>query len=520
MAADPLAACCSMSPTPLATPLATLTIDAVHASLRPGAQVESVVKKTLRHGTREGLVSNAAERSVVASTVFGTTVLRARLAYMLSSLKRREPSVGADIFGSHSRTSSLLLLSLFLLHEKPQRVSIEAVRELMPPASLGLPEPTLQRLAALDVNSIEWPAAVVPGLAARYSLPCGLARIISAQLPPGEAAALAGSFNRPGPVNLRANLRVLPSGREALIASLSSLGVACRPGLLSPWSVILESEAGRSAWGGSVWNLPAWKEGAFEVQDEGSQCIVAACEAAPGDSVLDLCAGNGGKALALAALVGSSGSLLAHDVVPKRLAAIRASAERARVGPIIETVASSDEGGERGDGAACGGAVPRVADALTVASRKLAPSGHDLVLVDAPCSSSGTLRRHPGLRWSGAWGSGGCSAAATERSQLPALQRRLLHQAAAHTKPGGRLVYATCSLDPSENAQVADAFESQYADRQLEPWPFAEGVPGVHEHARHHRTLWPHRHGTDGFFIARWRMGVAVGEAAGLRFIK
>ena len=89
-------------------------------------------------------------------------------------------------------------------------------------------------------------------------------------------------------------------------------------------------EAGtRSSWGGSVWNLPAWKDGECELQDEGSQCVVLACEAAAGETVLDLCAGNGGKALALAALVGPSGAILAHDVVGSRLATLRASAERA-----------------------------------------------------------------------------------------------------------------------------------------------------------------------------------------------
>ena len=128
-----------------------------------------------------------------------------------------------------------------------------------------------------------------------------------------EAAALGEAFNKPGPVTLRANLAV--QSRDALLKSLSSEGIECQEGTLSPWAVHLNAAGGRSEWGGSVWNLNGWRDGAFEVQDEGSQFIVLACEVKQGERVLDLCAGNGGKALALAALVGEGGAVLAHDVV-------------------------------------------------------------------------------------------------------------------------------------------------------------------------------------------------------------
>ena len=95
---------------------------------------------------------------------------------------------------------------------------------------------------------------------------------------------------------------------------------------------------------------------------------------------------------------------------------------------------------------------------------------------------------------------------------LPALQGSLLRQAARYVRPGGRLVYATCSLDPAENGAVAEAFEREIAemldlggDLAFAPWPFAAGVAGREAARPHHRTLWPHRHDTDGFFVARWR---------------
>ena len=160
------------------------------------------------------------------------------------------------------------------------------------------------------------------------------------------------------------------------------------------------------------------------------------------------------------------------------------------------------------------------------------------MLVDAPCSSSGVLRRHPGLRWGGAWAegaawdgakgvwldaaaggggaaAGGAAAGGVIEDALPALQSSLLRQAARYVRPGGRLVYATCSLDPAENGAVAEAFERQVheigaaradlGDLAFAPWPFAAGVAGREATRPHHRTLWPHRHDTDGFFVARWR---------------
>ena len=500
---------------PSATPLAALTAHSVHAALYDDTSVELVVRRALRKGTREGFISDAEERSVVASAVFGTAVLRARLSWMLFCVQKRaqEPAragIATSDAKSRQLDASVLLLALFLLHEEPQRVKADSMRALLPPESLGLPAGSLRALSNLDVESIRWPSAVVPRLASRYSLPHGLVRMLANQdLRADEVAALARSFNRPGPVTLRANLRVLPAGRDELVKSLTKQGVACRAGELSPWSVVLEAGT-RSSWGGSVWNLPAWKDGECELQDEGSQCVVLACEAAAGETVLDLCAGNGGKALALAALVGPSGAILAHDVVGSRLATLRASAERARVSPTIRTVATADDAWQSLEDP--GGAKEELRP-LATASRQMAPLGHDIVLVDAPCSSSGTLRRHPGLRWSGAWSDGG----AMERRQLPALQLKLLRRAASFVRPGGRLVYATCSLDPAENEEVAAAFEADSGgatSARFVPWPFAEGEVGGHDatHAQdgkkqraHCRTLWPHKHGTDGFFIARWR---------------
>jgi len=203
------------------------------------------------------------------------------------------------------------------------------------------------------------------------------------------------------------------------------------------------------------------------VQDEGSQLVALATEAQPGERAVDYCAGRGGKTWALAALVAPRGAVRAWDVDAELRQQLRgARAARAGAEGLVEAPEERPAPGADGTGTA------------------------DVVLVDAPCSSSGALRRHPSQRW--ALGEG-------EVDLLPRLQLQVLREAALLVRPGGRLVYATCSLLRAENGDVADAFEAA-CGKDFEPWPFeGRAVNG------HCRTLLPHVDGTDGFFIARWR---------------
>lgn len=234
------------------TSVAALTVKAVHSTLC-GASVENTVRRSLRDGDRLGLVTSADERAAVASAVFGTSVMRAKLSWMLASTGAVEhPSPAAS------------LLATFLLHEPVYRVRPGAMAAVLPVASLGLSEEALARLAAADEGSIRWPRSAVDRLASRYSLPCGLARPWLSQLGEAEAMALATALNQPGPVTLRTNPKVL--GRASLLTQLGEAGVPCRAGALSPWAITLDASEGRTSWGGSVWNLPMWREGAFEVR--------------------------------------------------------------------------------------------------------------------------------------------------------------------------------------------------------------------------------------------------------------
>lgn len=212
----------------------------------------------------------------------------------------------------------------------------------------------------------------------------------------------------------------------------------------------------------------AWRDGLVEVQDEGSQLLALACAAAPGENVVDLCAGAGGKTLALAASMADRGHLIASDTDRARLS--RMAPRLARAGVTIVRQRLLDPGRER--------------EALADLD-----GDADLVLIDAPCSGSGTWRRNPETRWR-------LDAARLDR--LVDLQARLLDVAMPLLKPGGRLVYAVCSLLAREGRDQAAAFTAR-SGLAVQPVPIGAG-----RDAGTGRLLTPAADGTDGFFVACW----------------
>lgn len=305
------------------------------------------------------------------------------------------------------------------------------------------------------------------GLADRYSLPDWLAEELGRAA--GDAApALADALDRPGPVALRTNLLRTTAG--ALAARLAAEGVETSAGRLVPGCLLAVGRPG-------IYGLRAHQEGLFEVQDEGSQLLGALVEARPSEAVLDACAGAGGKTLLLAGAVGPAGRVYAADPDAGRLARLRVRAQRAGAEQIVEVAGEAAPPGLRVDRA----------------------------LVDAPCSELGALRRGPDLRW---------RIDPASFARLPALQTRILLEAARHVRPGGRLVYATCTLRDEENARVAEAFERLQPEFQRLRPSLAGGALEPDGFVR----TWPHRHGTDGFFAAVWERGgggAAIGTTRG-----
>ena len=262
------------------------------------------------------------------------------------------------------------------------------------------------------------------------------------------------------PVDLRVN--TLKATRDEVLAALEKDGVAAAPTPYAPHGIRIAQEAPALA------RSLLFESGAFEFQDEAAQIASVLCDARPEMRVLDLAAGAGGKSLALAAAMQNRGEILACDVRGEALFELEKRAARAGAA-IIETL-PLDPGQPQG--------------------------AFDLVLVDAPCSGSGTWRRQPELRWR----------LTPERlAELTGVQDRLLDRAAGLVKPGGRLVYATCSILPSENQDRALVFRARRPDfsalNMRESWPQTAVPPGLGPDFR----ASPRLTGTDGFYCAGFR---------------
>jgi 16S rRNA (cytosine967-C5)-methyltransferase len=328
-------------------------------------------------------------------------------------------------------------------------------------AALGAGEQQwLERVQAID-------RAALPERL-RHNLPEWLAERLRAALG-DEFWPLVESLNAPAPLDLRVN--TLNAKRDAVRAALQAAGIAAELTPYSPWGLRL---AGKPA----INKQDVFLRGEVEVQDEGSQLLALVVDSKRGEMVVDFCAGAGGKTLALGAAMRNTGRLYAFDTSGHRLAALKPRLARSG----LSNVHPAQISGERDE------RIKRLAGKI------------DRVLVDAPCTGLGTLRRNPDLKWRH-------SPQAVE--ELQARQSAILAGAARLVKAGGRLVYATCSLLREENEDVAEAFGA--AQREFEPLDVALLLDRAHVTGAAglagggHLRLWPHRHGTDGFFAAAWQ---------------
>ena len=294
-----------------------------------------------------------------------------------------------------------------------------------------------------------------------------------APLAPGEAVAAGGLAPQWLEERLRASGIVGDEaagllGRAPLDLRINRLRSGPgTPQLPVPAQPLALPDAVRVPTGERVEQWDAYERGIVEIQDLGSQLACAAVQAQPGETVIDLCAGAGGKTLALAAAMENAGTLIAADTDRARLSRLAPRAERA--GAVIAETILLDPGKE--------------AAALSAWQGRA-----DAVLIDAPCSGTGTWRRNPEARW---------RLTPRELERLAALQARLLDVAAGLVQPGGRIVYVVCSLLDEEGAQQIARFLQANPAWQARPVPWALGTTQGHG-----TRLTPHRDGTDGFFIA------------------
>lgn len=300
----------------------------------------------------------------------------------------------------------------------------------------------------------------------RHNLPEWLVQPLKDQLG-DEFWPLAESLNQAAPLDLRVN--TLNDKRDEVQRELKQAGIPAQPTRFSPWGLRLADKP-------PLTKVDAFARGAIEVQDEGSQLLALLLDAKRGEMVVDFCAGAGGKTLAIGATMRNTGRLYAFDTSAHRLDALKPRLARSKLSN-VHPAAIAHERDDR---------IKRLAGKI------------DRVIVDAPCSGLGTLRRNPDLKW---------RQSPQSVQEMTVKQAAILASSARLLKPGGRLVYATCSLLPQENEAIAQAFTAEQPT--FKPLPAGEvleqlKIPAGNLISGDFLRLWPHRHATDGFFAAIW----------------
>jgi 16S rRNA (cytosine967-C5)-methyltransferase len=296
----------------------------------------------------------------------------------------------------------------------------------------------------------------------RANLPDWLYDKLVAQYGEAETLELAAVLNTPAPLDLRVN--TIKANRDDVIAELAQAPIVAEPTPYAPLGLRIRRKP-------SLQNLPLFKSGAIEVQDEGSQVLAQLVGARRGEMVVDFCAGAGGKTLALGALMRNTGRLYAFDVSEKRLTKLKPRLARSGLSNVHPVVIAHERDAK----------VKRLAGKI------------DRVLVDAPCSGMGTLRRNPDVKW---------RQNLAGIAEMTEKQAAILDGAARLVKFGGRLVYATCSLLNEENDAIVEQFLATHPDFTLVPVHQVLAEQRIPLEMGDTLKMLPHKHDTDGFFAA------------------
>ncbi len=427
---------------------------------REGCYADQLMDRELEAGGLSG-----PDRGLFAELVFGVLRRRGTLDHLLSHL------VSQPLPRLETQLLILLRVGLYQLVYLDRIPPSAAVNESVKLAKAAIPRASGLVNAVLRSylrrgNQIPFPdpeQLPAESIAARHSHPLWLVRRWIDQLGTEEAEALAEALSRQPSLTLRANtLRIT---RDDLVTRLADSGIRATPCRFSPHGIQV---AGRH----QIASLPGFREGLFAVQDEASQMAGLLLDPRPGERVLDACAAPGGKATHLAQLMADQGELVAADVSASKLPLISDSARRMGL-TIIAT---------------------RRADLLEGAP--FPAESFDRILLDAPCSGLGVIRRNPEAKW---------RLGPQDVTRLAATQQRMLTNAFRMLKPGGRLLYSTCSTSREENEGVLEEFLVRHGDGTLED--LNRLFPSWSELFTGEGMLrsWPHCHDMDGFFAARLR---------------
>ena len=371
------------------------------------------------------------DRALVADTVYAALRRRRLLEHVTPRATPREVALAALV--------------------KLQGVGIGQIESALTPEEKAW----LTELKALDLETLPYEI--------RADLPDWVLERLRGRMDDAEVMELARGLQRPAPLDLRVNSMKAP--REAVLDRLEFDEIEAAPSKHSPLGVRLKEKPALN-------QHPMFLDGAVEVQDEGSQLLGMLVEPRRGEMVVDFCAGAGGKTLQMGAAMNSSGRLYAFDVSDKRLANLAPRLKRSGLSNVFPQRITGEND-------------PKV---------KRLRGKIDRVLVDAPCTGLGTLRRNPDLK---------VRQTAEGLAELNAKQRAILDAAAALVKPGGRLVYGTCSLLAEENEEIVSDFLGRHEEFSLVPAKAVLERQGVKvADSGDYLHLYPHRHDTDGFFAA------------------
>jgi len=415
-----------------------VALQVIHRVTDEGGYSTLVVPSAL---ARSGL--DGRDRAFATELAFGT--LRSMLSLDWAIERRANRPVARMSPGARA----VLRMGAYqlLVARVPPHAAVGETVGLASPRERGFANAVLRKLAS---DPPTWPAGDREAdVAVRTGLQPWAVRELGTLLPSDQVEEAAVSFATRGRLCLRANTPV--ASADAVRAAIGSAGHQAEPAGLDPSCMLVD--------GGDPSSFPGFDDGDFAVQDQASAFVVRALDTQPGQRVLDACAAPGGKTAYVAALVGDTGEVVAADLHPSRVSLIRASAQRLHVHPMLL-------------------AQDATAPALG--------SGFDRIMVDAPCSGIGSARRRPELLW---------RPRREELSRLARTQVSMVSALADLLTPGGRLVYSVCTFPRAETDAACDAIVRHRPD--LEPVQM-QGPDGRSARIR----LWPHRHESDGMFIA------------------
>jgi len=431
--------------------------------IKDGSYADHLIDRELLHG---GLIGP--DRGLFAELVMGVLRRQGTLDYILTGLLTQ------PLHKQEQQVLVWLRLGLYQLIYLDRVPESAAVNETVNLAKQALPRTSglvngVLRNYLRNKNSIVYPdpkRSPAASIAARHSQPDWLVKLWFSQIGETETEKLAEASSRQPLLTIRANS--LKTSRDQLMTLFEANSVQATPCNYAPDGILLHNHP-------QITELPGFRDGLFVVQDEASQLAVRLLGVTSGEDVLDACAAPGGKSTYLAQLMNNTGSITAVDLSPTKLPLIEQSAGRLGITTITTRTADLTQRGRFPD------------------------NSFDRILLDAPCSGLGVIRRNPEAKW---------RLAPADITRLAVTQKRILDQTSRLLKPGGTLLYSTCSTTVEENERVIEDFLSKHPDFVVEN--LNELFPEYGELFTEQGMFrpWTHKHGMDGFFAARLKRNV------------